>query len=73
MKMRIDLWSDEELLEALTLVAQGWTRKAIGDRIGRSKNAVIGTLNRIQNEEVYGSVGNGTMNSEWWREGLAKR
>lgn len=71
--MRSDLWSDADLLEALALVGQGWTRKAIGQRMGRSKNSVIGTLHRIQNEEVYGSVGNGTMPAEWWKEGLEQR
>jgi hypothetical protein len=71
--MRSDLWSDKDLLEALSLVGQGWTRKAIGQRVGRSKNSVIGTLHRIQNEEVRGSAGDGTMPSEWWRDGLAKR
>lgn len=71
--MRNDLWSDEHLLEALLLISQGWTRKAVGQRVGRSKNSVIGTLHRIQNEEVCGSAGDGTMPAEWWREGLAKR
>jgi len=71
--MRTDLWSDEDLLEALSLISQGWTRKAVGDRVGRSKNSVIGTLHRIQDEEVCGSAGDGTMPAEWWREGLAKR
>lgn len=72
--MRSDLWSDEDLLEALTLISQGWTRKAVGQRLGgRSKNSVIGTLHRIQDEEVCGSAGDGTMPAEWWREGLAKR
>tara|TARA_R110001632_G_scaffold131201_1_gene245446 strand:- start:1741 stop:1956 length:216 start_codon:yes stop_codon:yes gene_type:complete len=71
--MRSDLWSDEDLLEVLSLISQGWTRKAVGQRVGRSKNSVIGTLHRIQNEEAYGSAGDGTMPSEWWREGLAKR
>ena len=71
--MRSDLWSDEDLLEALSLIGQGWTRKAVGQRVGRSKNSVIGTLHRIQNEEVRGSAGDGTMPAEWWRDGLAKR
>ena len=72
--MRSDLWSDEDLLEALTLISQGWTRKAVGQRLGgRSKNSVIGTMHRIQNEMDYGSAGDGTMPAEWWREGLAKR
>jgi ParB-like chromosome segregation protein Spo0J len=71
--MRSDLWPDKDLLEALSLVGQGWTRKAIGQRVGRSKNSVIGTLHRIQNEEVRGSAGDGTMPAEWWRDGLAKR
>ena len=72
--MRSDLWSDADLLEALTLISQGWTRKAVGQRLGgRSKNAVIGTLNRIQNEEIHGNAGDGTMQADWWREGLAKR
>lgn len=71
--MRSDSWSDEHLLEALTLSGQGWTRKEIGGRIGRSKNSVIGTLHRIQNEEVGGGAGDGTMPAEWWRDGLEKR
>jgi|TARA_B110000908_G_C9997753_1_gene332721 hypothetical protein len=72
--MRGDSWSDEDLLEALSLISQGWTRKAIGQRLGgRSKNSVIGTLHRIQSEMDYGSFGDGTMPLEWWREGLAKR
>lgn len=71
--MRSDLWSDKDLLEALSLIGQGWTRKAVGQRVGRSKNSVIGTLHRIQNEEVRGSAGDGTMPAEWWRDGLAKR
>jgi hypothetical protein len=63
--MRSDLWSDADLLEALTLISQGWTRKAVGQRLGgRSKNSVIGTLNRIQNEEVRGSAGDGTMQAD---------
>ena len=71
--MRKDLWSDKDLLEALTLAGQGWTRRAIGELTGRSKNSVIGTLNRIQNEEAHGSAGDCTMPAEWWREGLEKR
>lgn len=66
-------WSDEDLLQALTLANQGWTRKAIGESMGRSKNSVIGTLNRIQNEMLQGSAGDGTMPEDWWRDGLAKR
>lgn len=71
--MRSDSWSDEDLLEALSLISQGWTRKAVGQRTGRSKSSVIGMLNRIQNDEAHGSAGDGTMPAEWWREGLAKR
>ena len=72
--MRSDLWSDEDLLEALSLIGQGWTRKAVGQQLGgRSKSSVIGMLHRIQNEEAYGSAGDGTMPAQWWREGLAKR
>ena len=71
--MKFELWSDADLLEALALTDQGWTRKAVGQRVGRSKNSVIGTLHRIQNEEVRGSAGDGTMPAEWWRDGLAKR
>lgn len=66
-------WSDEDLLQALDLASQGWTRKAIGESMGRSKNSVIGTLNRIQNEMLQGSAGDGTMPADWWRDGLAKR
>ena len=71
--MRSDSWSDEDLLEALSLISQGWTRKAVGQRTGRSKSSVIGMLSRIQNEEAHGSAGDGTMPAEWWREGVAKR
>tara|TARA_R110000796_G_scaffold97635_1_gene204761 strand:+ start:1265 stop:1492 length:228 start_codon:yes stop_codon:yes gene_type:complete len=71
--MAMESWSDKDLLVALTLAGQGWTRKAIGDHLGRSKNSVIGTLNRIQNEMAYGSAGDGTMPDDWWIEGLEKR
>ena len=71
--MRSDSWSDKDLLEALSLISQGWTRKAVGQRTGRSKSSVIGMLNRIKNDEAHGSAGDGTMPDDWWIEGLEKR
>ncbi len=44
------LWTDAEMLRALRLRDLGWTCKQIGERIGKSRGAVIGALNRIDAE-----------------------
>ena len=67
-------WTDNEMLEAVTLRDEGWTMKDIGALLGRSKNSVIGTVNRILNEASGApTVGNGTMPPRWWQDGLDKR
>lgn len=67
-------WTDAEILEALTLSEEGLSMKAVGERIGRSKNSVIGTINRIRNEIAGQSeTGNNTMPPRWWEQGLEKR
>ena len=67
-------WTDAEMLEALTLSEEGLSMKAVGERIGRSKNSVIGTINRIR-KEIAGQpeTGNNTMPPRWWEQGLEKR
>lgn len=46
-RKRNDDWSDHDLLWALQARDLGWTFRAIGERLGRSKNAVIGALSRV--------------------------
>ena len=67
-------WSDRDMLDALSLSEEGLTMKQIGERIGRSKNSVIGTVNRIRNE-IAGQpdTGNNTMPPRWWEKGLEMR
>ena len=67
-------WTDEEILEAMTLSDEGVMMKDIGAIIGRSKNSVIGTVNRIRKEIAkQDPVGNDTMPPLWWKAGLEKR
>lgn len=73
-------WSDAEMLEALDLRAhEGLTAAQIAARLGKTRGAVIGILNRIDNEtnahdgRGRAGIGNGTMARFWWRKGLAAR
>ncbi len=67
-------WTDAEMLEALTLNDEGLSMKAAGERIGRTKNSVIGMINRIRNEIAgHPETGNNTMPPRWWEKGLEMR
>lgn len=63
----VNAWTDEQMLEALHLRDHaGLSYDSIGDRFGKSKNAVAGLFNRIRSEEQPGDAGNGTMKPKWW-------
>ncbi|QDP64884.1 MAG: hypothetical protein Unbinned5081contig1001_41 [Prokaryotic dsDNA virus sp.] len=64
-------WTDEQALEALHLRDfDGWSCQDIADRFGKTKNSVVGMLNRIDGEgKKHDPDGNqnGTMKPLWWR------
>jgi len=62
-------WTDEETLEVLALHDEGLTCAEIGRRYGVGKNAIIGLRGRIREADAkhWGSVGDGTLPSRWWR------
>lgn len=68
-------WTDGEILEALELRDhEGWTYARIAERLGRSRSALIGLLQRVdQAADVAGARGDGTMPRGWWRDGLTRR
>lgn len=43
-------WEDGEILDALILRDKNWTMREIASFLGRSRNSVIGTVNRVINE-----------------------
>jgi transcriptional regulator len=43
-------WTDGQILAALQLRDWGWTREQIGARLGRTKNSVVGVINRVDRE-----------------------
>jgi len=43
-------WTDDEILSALILRDKNWTMKDVGLFLGRTRNSVIGQLNRVHNE-----------------------
>lgn len=65
----LTLLSDEEILLALDLRDnEGMTMEQIGQRLGRSRNAVSGMMHRInQAMKDDNGVGNGTMPRKWWK------
>ena len=40
-------WTDDEILEALSMRDEGYTFKEIGAHFGVTKNAAIGVLHRV--------------------------
>ncbi len=71
MVRRNDGWTDEEMLTALDLRDNtDLTRAQIGQRLRRSKSAIIGLFNRIDKETGETDVSphlNGTMPRRWWK------
>lgn len=49
---RGNVWTDEKLALAIRLKGEGVEAAEIGKRVGKSKNAVIGKLNREKKEPV---------------------
>ena len=64
-------WADEEMLTAMDLhYNDGMRTQDVGTRLRRSKNQVIGMLNRIRKDDLkFNSDGNqdGTMPRKWWK------
>lgn len=64
-------WSDHDMLMALHLRDhEGLASSAIGARLGRSRSAICGLLNRIDRQtDKHDQNGcqNGTMPPLWWR------
>ena len=69
--MSRSFFSDREILQILHLKdVEGLTCRAIGERFGKSKNAIIGLLSRVNKETDASDPdgnGNGTMPPGWWR------
>ena len=64
-------WTDEQILMALELRAEGHSFGEIGKRFGRSKNSVIGLVTRVNaqiKKHDREGIGNGTMPRYWWQE-----
>lgn len=68
--MGIETNTDIELLTMLDLRDhEGMSGSGIAERMGRSKNSVVGAMNRIDKAMVGDSgVGNGTMPRKWWKK-----
>lgn len=63
-------WTDERILEALHLKDnEGMTAKAVAERMGVTRNSVIGMIHRIKVAEVDGDAGDHSMPPRWWRRG----
>jgi hypothetical protein len=69
--MAVQRWSDEQILEALHLRENvGESMQAIADHLGRSRNSVIGLMDRVIKETAASDQGgnqNGTMPEKWWK------
>ncbi|MEI4485616.1 hypothetical protein V8J36_05395 [Frigidibacter sp. MR17.14] len=64
--------TDEDLLGVLALWDAGFTGQEIGQRIGRSRNAVLGALHRIRHDErpchcLKPENRDGGMPAGWWK------
>ena len=70
-------WTDEQMLELLHLRdALGIAAREVGERFGASKGAILGLEMRVRQQTDAVDVSphlNGTMPSQWWREGLRRR
>lgn len=67
---RRDEWPEQHILIALHLRDhEGMTCREIGERLGRTKNAVIGCLRRVDEETDASDNGhlNGSMCPLWWQ------
>jgi hypothetical protein len=74
--MARDDWPEEDILMALHLRDhEGMMFKDIGARLGRTASAVIGLLNRINNDTDKSDPDgnqNGTMKPLWWKKRKGK-
>ena len=62
-------WTDREILYVLDMLDLGFSMAEIGVKIGRTKNAVIGMVNRVRNLTDASDPDrnkNGTMPVRWW-------
>ena len=48
--LRADAWDDGHVLDALILKEKNWSMQEIAVFLGRTRNSVIGTVNRVKNE-----------------------
>lgn len=67
----LDREKDEQILTALHLREfEGLTMEDVGQRVGMTKNAVIGSINRVLAEIRKTDNGhqNGTMGPMWWKK-----
>ena len=64
--------TDAEILRILDLCDSGMTCREVGERVGTTKNAIIGLTGRIRTD-TEPSRHDGTMPSGWWRAGLKRR
>lgn len=64
-------WTDEQILEVLHLRDhEGWSAQMVADRFNKSRNSVVGLLNRVDKAiKEYDPDGNqnGTMKPRWWK------
>lgn len=59
---------DEVLLTMMHMRdVEGLTARQIGERIGRSKNSVIGALYRQRQDDTDNGHLNGTLKPRWWK------
>ena len=49
-ELKTGQWEDGEVLDALILRDKNWTMRDISVFLGRSRNSVIGAVNRVINE-----------------------
>lgn len=70
-------WTDAEMLEAAYLRDhKGYTASQIGAVLGRTRNSVIGMLNRLTKADDPNDDTkhlHGTMAPRWWVKGLTKQ
>ena len=73
--MKKAVFTDEELLIALHWRDHdGLSTRQIGERLGRTKNAVIGAFTRIERDTDAADVSphlNGTLGPLWWQNRAA--